>query len=76
MIKSPQGRLLTLEQEHKALVDYSKDLFAPEVPQPCRKDVFLVWNYCLQCLHENLPLVSKACVKWILIIVVPIEPSP
>ncbi|CAE7243955.1 Pol [Symbiodinium natans] len=37
MIKDPNGRLLTLQQEHEALVSYSEDLFAPDTAQPARE---------------------------------------
>ncbi|CAE7224369.1 unnamed protein product [Symbiodinium natans] len=38
MIKDPSGRLLTLQQEHEALVSYSEDLFAPDTEQPAREE--------------------------------------
>ena len=54
MIKSPQGRLLMREQEHKALVRYRKDLFAPEVPQACRPDTFLPLTFTLEEIQRQL----------------------
>ncbi|CAE7197792.1 unnamed protein product [Symbiodinium natans] len=54
MIKDPQGRLLTLQQEHEALVSYSEDLFAPDTDQPDRTEQGLQLVFTVQEIESQL----------------------
>ena len=62
MVKDKQGNLLTKSQEHQALVEFSRDLFAPRCTQVDRTDNMLPLVFTIEQIEGQLSLtkVGKA----------------